>query len=77
MTRSVMLLTLLLATLLSKSIGYPRKIPARPFIESRLNDPELQLAWMKFARVVQTYDLPALYQLSTGCIHCIDCVANT
>jgi hypothetical protein len=31
-------------------------------------DLELQRAWVKFARAVETNDLPSLHQLSTGCI---------
>ena len=77
MTRSVTLLTLLLVALLTRSIGYPRETTVRPLTESRLNDPELQRAWTTFARAVQANDLPALNQLSAGCIQCIDCVTNT
>jgi hypothetical protein len=77
MTRSVTLLTLLLVARCSRSIGYPRETTARPLSEPRLNNPGLHRAWTKFARAVQTNDLPALHQLSAGCIHCIDCVTNT
>ncbi|RZJ57809.1 MAG: hypothetical protein EOO55_02535 [Hymenobacter sp.] len=77
MTRFVTLLTLLVAAPLSRSIGYADRSSARSLLDSKLNNPELQRAWAKFSRAVQTNDLPALHQLSAGCIACIDCVTNT
>lgn len=79
MVRSVALLTIIVVALalLGKAIGYLQRPRARPLVESRLNNPELQRAWKKFAQAVQTNDLPALQQLSAACIQCSDCVTNT